>query len=549
MLDCVAQASAATFGTSSSSGTRIHTYITHKSFFRPFSGSIIKIFPSNRRDIVDLCTLRALSTASRSSRRPERIHHPGMADLERDLVDRDLRSSIDDNIAALLPSTSHDSYYPSIDSGGRSYEEDDITLVQSAALDVPAYSRERILQEQVSLLAIETSTQVVDGELHQPAPSSKDKGKAPVRVGNDSSDRMHPADAEISDGDLHSSIHSANNLSATENWETPKPHAASSTDITDWRSCNDLSFENNLHSEVRPASPETSSENPSVGSEDGHHGTTLSNGKQKQKQEVELEPPPEPRPVMPALGLQNGGGTGAQAFRPLQYGEPGWEKSADRPPKKLPIRFKDAVGRKFIFPWEKANTWASMERLIRSCFAHVAVIGPHVDEGHYDLLSYLPFSTPEAGFGTPFQAEPQNSSSAAPPAGAVEPPIDGASDEPPILQAPTPPPAAPSTPVQQQSLVVILPELWEDLIEPGIFVSMHMWPMNHPPLPPPPPPPPHSANPLLAPGFTGGRGRGTGRGVVIGAALPQRPPTWIVVEAQKPRGKTRKRREGPTRIG
>ncbi|KAF2454792.1 hypothetical protein BDY21DRAFT_266957, partial [Lineolata rhizophorae] len=50
------------------------------------------------------------------------------------------------------------------------------------------------------------------------------------------------------------------------------------------------------------------------------------------------------------------------------------------------IKFKDAVGRKFSFPWDLCKTWHGMEKLIQQAFAHVDVIGPHVMEGHYDLV-------------------------------------------------------------------------------------------------------------------------------------------------------------------
>ena len=49
--------------------------------------------------------------------------------------------------------------------------------------------------------------------------------------------------------------------------------------------------------------------------------------------------------------------TQSASYQPPQAGDPGWETSADRPPKKLPIRFRDAVGRNFLFPWDKAKTW------------------------------------------------------------------------------------------------------------------------------------------------------------------------------------------------
>ncbi|KAI4145506.1 MAG: hypothetical protein LQ341_002367 [Variospora aurantia] len=94
--------------------------------------------------------------------------------------------------------------------------------------------------------------------------------------------------------------------------------------------------------------------------------------------------------------------------------------------RKKPIRFKDAVGRKFSFPFHLCNTWEGMEDLIRQAFLHVEVIGPHVAEGHYDLV--------------------------------------GPNGE------------------------IILPQVWETMIEPDWVITMHMWPMPEPPPPPPPPP-------------------------------------------------------------
>ncbi|KAI1758636.1 hypothetical protein GGR53DRAFT_516411 [Hypoxylon sp. FL1150] len=88
---------------------------------------------------------------------------------------------------------------------------------------------------------------------------------------------------------------------------------------------------------------------------------------------------------------------------------------------KLPVRFKDAVGRKFNFPFHLCQTWQGMEELIRQAFLHVDVIGPHVDAGHYDLV--------------------------------------GPNGE------------------------IILPQIWERVIEPDWAITMHMWPMDKPPVP------------------------------------------------------------------
>jgi hypothetical protein len=81
--------------------------------------------------------------------------------------------------------------------------------------------------------------------------------------------------------------------------------------------------------------------------------------------------------------------------------------------KKQIIKFKDAVGRKFTFPWHLCKTWTGMESLIKQAFVHVDVIGARVHEGHYDLMG---------------------------PAGEI-----------------------------------VLPQIWDAIIEPGWEVSMHMW--------------------------------------------------------------------------
>jgi hypothetical protein len=82
---------------------------------------------------------------------------------------------------------------------------------------------------------------------------------------------------------------------------------------------------------------------------------------------------------------------------------------------KAPVRFKDAVGRKFSFPWHLCKTWKGMEGLIKQAFLHVDVIGQYVQEGHYDLM--------------------------------------GPNGE------------------------IILPQVWETMIKPDWEVSMHMWPI------------------------------------------------------------------------
>lgn len=93
-------------------------------------------------------------------------------------------------------------------------------------------------------------------------------------------------------------------------------------------------------------------------------------------------------------------------------------KPSDKP--KLPIRFKDAVGREFSFPWHMVETWKGMEELINRAFLNVEKIGPDVLEGRYDLTG-----------------------------------PDGE---------------------------VILPQLWETIVQPNMAIKMQMWPVPEQPI-------------------------------------------------------------------
>ncbi|KAH7310120.1 hypothetical protein BKA65DRAFT_166647 [Rhexocercosporidium sp. MPI-PUGE-AT-0058] len=94
-----------------------------------------------------------------------------------------------------------------------------------------------------------------------------------------------------------------------------------------------------------------------------------------------------------------------------------------------------------------------MEELIKQAFLHVDIIGPHIQQGHYDLI--------------------------------------GPNGE------------------------IILPQVWETMIEPDWAVTMHMWPMPEPKPHPGGPPPGHHFNPhgperrrsSHRPHGMGGRGR------------------------------------------
>jgi hypothetical protein len=60
-------------------------------------------------------------------------------------------------------------------------------------------------------------------------------------------------------------------------------------------------------------------------------------------------------------------------------------KAKELAERQLPIKFQDAVGRNFSFPWNKCKTWAGMEELIKSVFKDDHTRREHVEKGRYDL--------------------------------------------------------------------------------------------------------------------------------------------------------------------
>ena len=84
------------------------------------------------------------------------------------------------------------------------------------------------------------------------------------------------------------------------------------------------------------------------------------------------------------------------------------------------IKFRDAVGRRFNFPFHLCSTWNGMEDLIRQAFIGIDVLAPLVAQGKYDLCG------PDGG--------------------------------------------------------IILPAVWESVIQPGWAIQMLMWPPESGPL-------------------------------------------------------------------
>ncbi|KAF6826738.1 hypothetical protein CPLU01_09494 [Colletotrichum plurivorum] len=168
---------------------------------------------------------------------------------------------------------------------------------------------------------------------------------------------------------------------------------------------------------------------------------------------------------------------GVQPHRAPVMGEPGWEKAPDRPPQKLPIRLKDCIGRDFMIPWKVAKSWSGMKNLIRSSFMQFDVLSPHVAAGRYDLFFHKAWLTADSGAVSPELMSFHH--------------VAGSSVGGPATASPAPGTVDPSSALGAWcNSCIILPELWEDIVEPGMLVTMHMWPISVPvPFPVPPPAP------------------------------------------------------------
>ena len=80
----------------------------------------------------------------------------------------------------------------------------------------------------------------------------------------------------------------------------------------------------------------------------------------------------------------------AEATKNLEQAKASEEKFAGLKSKQgeedPPIKFTDAVGRSFNFPWLLCKTWEGMDGLIRQAFSDDDSTREHVHQGHYDLI-------------------------------------------------------------------------------------------------------------------------------------------------------------------
>ncbi|KPM44774.1 hypothetical protein AK830_g1766 [Neonectria ditissima] len=164
----------------------------------------------------------------------------------------------------------------------------------------------------------------------------------------------------------------------------------------------------------------------------------------------------------------------------LAHGQPiPWELDPERPAQKLPIRFRDILGRSILIPWQRAKTWEGMKMTIDAHF--LGPEGEHMDSMltysvanvRYSLMVSLPSSVEppkrrsssrgrgihasndnDNGNGSSSSNDDHNNS-------------NNASNR----DIPQPEPSSP--PMRP---MVILPEFWDDLIQPGSNVVMNLWP-------------------------------------------------------------------------
>ncbi|TIA74930.1 hypothetical protein D6C83_00409 [Aureobasidium pullulans] len=152
------------------------------------------------------------------------------------------------------------------------------------------------------------------------------------------------------------------------------------------------------------------------------------------------------------------------------------ERDANKPgpdADKAPIKFIDAVDRNFTLPWHLAKTWKGMEALIKQAFVNIEHIGPHVANGHYHLLG------------------PNNE--------------------------------------------IILPQVWEVVVQPGWDIKMQLWPLPEIEKPMPGGFPPDLEPVVVGPQRVPPRNKGNkvsgtksaGKRASVGPAPPPPPPAPI----------------------
>ncbi|KAI5467164.1 hypothetical protein BGZ63DRAFT_398766 [Mariannaea sp. PMI_226] len=197
----------------------------------------------------------------------------------------------------------------------------------------------------------------------------------------------------------------------------------------------------------------------------------------------------------------------------LAHGQPiPWELDPERGAQKLPIRFKDALGRTLLIPWKRAKTWEAriaeygMKMTIDAQFQGLDFMDnppPNpVASGRYHLHVSLPSSVEPPKRKSSSKHGSSNSfsrSSNEVPANNLNDsnhnasgsnsnhnnsshPHENNSSNRNTPEVPPPPlqPMVPDTPSTHMRAMIILPEFWDDLIQPGSYVNMTMWPPRPP---------------------------------------------------------------------
>ena len=127
-----------------------------------------------------------------------------------------------------------------------------------------------------------------------------------------------------------------------------------------------------------------------------------------------------------------------------------------------------------------------MKRLIDSAFLHVDVLGPHVQAGHFDLMTSSPSapgnasnmaSMTFAGVSQQTVGVPVHQTTMVAPGAASPSSFSSASSTTSSPEAPEGLATGGST--EQSAQFIILPDIWEDMIEPGSKLDLDSIPGPH----------------------------------------------------------------------
>lgn len=170
-----------------------------------------------------------------------------------------------------------------------------------------------------------------------------------------------------------------------------------------------------------------------------------------------------------------------------------WERDPERPLQKLPIRLRDLNGRTFLLPWEKVKTWkvsltaanteseAKANRrsqrakaMIRRIHGYNERLLDLIDDGEYHLVAKNVWANQDDAAVEPHLTSYPHAN--AKPSSPESSPIPGPSsgNVPPGPYANNPMSGGRNR-IPHTRDAIILPELWELVAEPGMYIDVAVW--------------------------------------------------------------------------